>query len=154
MNHNKPNKSTMNIKLHITLQTPPADLDFALQKGPGSISHPVQKQRSQGQDLFFELTVKLKGDSQKDDLPDFKGDFVQGPLKGRFIYINIGASAGQAGVSNWRLKIPLGGITWETIDKLNADPNAAMETAVPGTGRNGAPNCATVKPFDGWHFRV
>jgi len=140
----------MNIKLHIILQTPPPGLDFALQKGSGSTSHPVQIQRSHGQDLFFELVVELKGDRQKDELPDFKGDFVQGPLKGRFIYIDIGASAGQAGASNWRLKIPLSGVSWEIIDKLTGNSSAVLETTVPGTGRNGAPNCATVKPFAGW----
>jgi Family of unknown function (DUF5990) len=30
------------------------------------------------------------------------------------------------------------------------DPAKVMETQVSGTGRDGGPNCATVKPFDGW----
>jgi len=25
-----------------------------------------------------------------------------------------------------------------------------METSIPGTGKDGGPNCATVKPFNGW----
>jgi hypothetical protein len=25
-----------------------------------------------------------------------------------------------------------------------------VETRVPGTGKNGEPTCATVKPFEGW----
>jgi Family of unknown function (DUF5990) len=29
--------------------------------------------------------------------------------------------------------------------------NKILETKVPGTGRDGGPNCATVKPFEGWN---
>jgi len=28
-----------------------------------------------------------------------------------------------------------------------------METHVPGTGKDGGSNCATVKPFGGWHLK-
>ena len=41
-------------------------------------------------------------------------------------------------------------ITWKDIDQLIANPNLIMETSVPGTGKDGGPNCATVKPFNGW----
>jgi len=77
---------------------------------------------------------------------------VQGPTNGRFIYIGIGTLAGQLG-SIWsrRLKIPLQGITWEMIEQLLDDSNSILETRVPGTGKDGTPNCATVKPFDGWY---
>ena len=44
-----------------------------------------------------------------------------------------------------RLKIPLRGITWNQIKK-----SRHLETRVPGTGKDGCPNCgATVKPFRG-----
>ena len=82
------------------------------------------------------------------------GHFVQGQAGNKFIYIDIGTYAGQTNTS-WarRLKIPLTGITWEDIDKLYANPNFILEASVPGTGRDGGPNCATVKPFNGWQLK-
>src|ERR1700753_4045663 len=102
----------MEIKLNIILISPPPGIDFALQKGSGSNFENIQKQRSGAGDLQFNLTVELKGDRQKDQLPDFLGPYVQGPVNGRFIYIDIGALAGQAKQQAWRLKIPLTRITW------------------------------------------
>jgi hypothetical protein len=141
----------MSISLRIILEKPPAGVDFGLQKGSGNNYQTVQTQGSGAGDLHFTLTVETKGDRQKDSSPDFKGPFVQGPAMGRFIYIDIGT---YAGISNsvWgrRLKIPLTGVAWDMIDRLNAYPKAILETHVPGTGKDGTPNCATVKPFDGW----
>jgi hypothetical protein len=48
------------------------------------------------------------------------------------------------------LKIPLAGITWMMLGEALADAQMVLETRVPGTGRDGSPSCATVKPFDGW----
>src|SRR5258705_5828098 len=142
------------VTLQITLIKPTKDVDFGLQKGSGNNYETVQKQRSDSQDLFFKFLVKVKGEKQKDLSPKFSGHFVQGPAGNKFIYIDIGTYAGQAN-TNWarRLKIPLTGITWKDIDKLNADPNFILETSVPGTGRDGGPNCATVKPFNGWQLK-
>ena len=76
---------------------------------------------------------------------------MQGPAGQRFVYIDIGTCAGQTGTP-WsrRLKIPLNGITWELVDRASTDARAVLESRVPGTGRDGGPNCATVKPFAGW----
>jgi hypothetical protein len=51
-----------------------------------------------------------------------------------------------------RLKIPLRDISSDTIRQMLADPSLVLETKVPGTGKDGGPNCATVKPFSGWHL--
>lgn len=122
--------------LRIILEKPPAGVDFGLQQGRGSNYETVQKQRSTGGDLTFQFDVGVKAG------PDFTGPFVQGPKGERFIYIDIGTCAGQTDTP-WsrRLKIPLRGIT-ETA--------GVLETRVPGTGRDGGPACATVKPFAGW----
>ena len=82
------------IPLVIVLQQPPAGVDFGLQKGSGNSYETVQKQRSVSGDLYFEFTVTLKRNKDSVDT-DFKGPFVQGPLKGRFVYIDIGTLAGQ-----------------------------------------------------------
>ena len=142
------------IILQIILIKPTRDVDFGLQKGSGNNYETVQKQRSDSKDLFFKFPVKVKGEKQKNLLPKFSGHFVQGPAGNKFIYIDIGTYAGQTNTT-WarRLKIPLTGITWKDIDKLNSSPGLILETSAPGTGRDGGPNCATVKPFDGWQLK-
>jgi hypothetical protein len=142
------------ITLQIILIKPTKNVDFGLQKGAGNNYETIQKQRSTGQDLLFKFPIKIKGERNKDPLPKFSGPFVQGPSGSKFIYIDIGTCAGQIGTA-WsrRLKIPLTGIDWKSIDKLITDTNSILEAIVPGTGRDGGPNCATVKPFDGWHLR-
>src|SRR5262245_12230378 len=132
------------LTLRIVLEKPPAGIDFGLQKGKGSLYDVEQKQRSSaGSDLTFEFTVRV-GESEKKE-PNFLGPYVQGPPKERFGYIDIGTLAGQHDTP-WsrRLKVPLVGITWKMVQA------GVLETHVPGTGRDGGPTCATVKPFDGW----
>lgn len=137
------------LTLRIVLEKPPAGVDFGLQKGWGSDYETIQKQRSTTKDLYFEFTVGLKG-SRKDAAPDFSGSLVQGLCGGRFVYLDIGTYAGQENTC-WsrRLKVPLSGITWDIIDRLG-NSRSILEARVPGTGKDGGPNCATVKPFDGW----
>ena len=135
------------ITLHIVLQKPPPGVDFGIQKGSGSKYDTVQKQRSASNDLHFEFTVAVR--KSKDSSPGFYGPFVQGTPADRFVYIDIGTFAGQAGTF-WsrRLKIPLKGITWEMIN--NSAAGSIIGTHIPGTGKDGGPTCGTIKPFDGW----
>ena len=127
------------LTLRIVLERPPKGVDFGLQKGRGSAYETVQTQRSKGQDLRFQFTAGVRG-------PALVGPFVQGPAGQRFVYIDIGTYAGQADTC-WsrRLKIPLTGIA---VDRIAA--TAILEARGPGTGKDGGPNCATVKPFGGW----
>jgi len=135
----------------IILQLPTPGVDFGLQKGQGREYETVQRQRSEPQkDLHFNFHLNIK--TAKDGSPDFHGPLVQGPPGARFVYIDIGKMAGQkTGYWERRLKIPLQGITREMIDLLLATPGAKLETRVPGTGKDGTPNCGTVKPFEGWN---
>ena len=138
------------LRLRIVLESPPAGVDFGLQLGKGTDYRTVQTQRSQGDDLRFDGTVTAKGD-RGDGPPNFLGPLTQGPPAGRFLYIDIGKSAGQAdSVWDRRLKVPLGGITWEMIEQVAADPELVLEARLPGTGRDGGPSCATVHPVHGW----
>lgn len=138
------------LTLRIILEKPPAEVDFGLQKGRGSDYETIQTQRSKDKDLHFEFTVRVK-ENRKDAIPGLLGPFVQGPPGGRFVYIDIGTYAGQKDtIWSRRLKIPLTGITWKMIDQLLADSKSVLETRVPGTGKDGGPTCATVKPFPGW----
>lgn len=138
------------ITLRIILIKPTPEVVFGLQKGSGSNYETVQKQISTSNDLAFTFTIKVKGNRSKDKLPKLSGSFVQGPADNRFVYIDIGTYAGQSNtVWSRRLKIPLTGITWKDIDSLYH--NSMLQTSIPVTGKDGGPNCATVKPFAGWH---
>lgn len=132
------------LKLRIVLEKPPAGVDYGLQKGRGNDYETVQTQRSTGKDLLFECVVGVK--TAKTGGPDFAGPFVQGPASGRFLYLDIGTYAGQT-ETPWsrRLKIPLSEISPAAVFE-----GRTLETRVPGTGKDGGPNCATVKPFAGW----
>jgi hypothetical protein len=134
------------LNLLIILENPPAGVDFGLQKGGGSNYETIQIQRSTTGNLSFEFSVRVR--EGKDGQPNFLGPFAQGPPHERFVYLDIGTLAGQTD-SCWtrRLKIPLRGITWELIEK-----EKTLEARVPGTGRDGGPSCATVKPFAGWRL--
>jgi len=139
------------VTLQIILIKPTPGVVFGLQKGSGSNYETVQKQIPTSNDLTFTFSIKVKGDKLKDKLPKLSGSFVQGSAD-KFVYIDIGTCAGQPDtIWSRRLKIPLTGITWRDIDSLPA--NLMLQTSVPGTGRDGGPNCATVKPFAGWHLK-
>ena len=85
------------------------------------------------------------------NLIDFSDVSIQGTVQERFIYINIGTSAGQiASIWTRRLKVPLRDITEEMVSKASQDETFCLETRVPAIGKDGTPNCATVKPFAGW----
>jgi uncharacterized protein DUF5990 len=139
------------ITLQIILIKPTPGVIFGLQKGSGSNYETVQKQSTTSNDLSFKFTINVKGDRLKEKLPKFSGSFVQGPADNKFVYIDIGTYAGQSDTI-WarRLKVPLTGITWKDIDSLSV--NSILQASVPGTGKDGGPNCATVKPFGGWHI--
>jgi hypothetical protein len=141
----------LQLPIRIILETPPAGVDYGIQKGSGNKYETIEKQRSEGRDLQFNFSVMIKNADPAS--PDFSGPFVQGPPGERFIYIDIGKAAGQFDTP-WsrRLKIPLKNILMETPDILSGTATNIMVTKVPGTAKDGGPNCATVKPFAGWYF--
>ncbi|HKE59808.1 MAG TPA: DUF5990 family protein [Pyrinomonadaceae bacterium] len=136
------------ITLRIVLLKPPAGCDFGVQKGSGNTYETIQTQRSKSGDLTFEFPVRVK--EGKNGAPNFLGPFAQGPADGRFVYLDIGTYAGQAG-TQWsrRLKIPLRDISWQTVAAA-LKSSKPLETRVQGTGRDGGPSCGTIKPFAGW----
>jgi hypothetical protein len=133
------------LTLRIVVEQPPAGVDFGLQKGAGSNYETVQTQRSEGKDLVFEFQPTIR-ESVSAVMAALGGPFIQGPPRRRFVYIDIGACAGQTG-SCWsrRLKIPLDGMPEKFLRT-----GGVLEARVSGTGRDGGPNCATVKEFQGW----
>jgi Family of unknown function (DUF5990) len=137
------------MKLRIILEKTPNNVGFGIQKGKGSQFEIEQYQLGNGQNLSFECAAQVK--KTTNGSMDFSGTSIQGTTQERFIYINIGTSAGQIG-SIWtrRLKVPLRGITETMISEASQDNSFCLETTVPAIGKDGTPNCATVKPFAGW----
>lgn len=140
------------LHFEIILTSPTPGVMFALQKGAAGDAETNQHQLAGKGDLHFTFPVQVKGDRSKDEFPKLSGSFVQGPANGKFVYINIGTYAGQVNTP-WsrRLKVPLTGITWKDVDAIGV--HGVLQAIVPGTGKDGGPNCATVKPFAGWHVK-
>lgn len=138
------------LSFSIILMNPTEGVEFGLQKGSGNKYETVQKQVAAKGDLHFEFVAEIR--MGKDGTYSFYGPFVQGPPAVRFVYIDIGTAAGQRS-SNWsrRLKIPLTGISDEFLKEVLNGSDKKLETTVPGIGRDGGPNCGTVKPFKGWY---
>lgn len=138
------------LSLKIVLERPTPGVDYGLQKGRGNDYETVQTQRAANKDLTFEFSVRISED--KDGKPNFLGPFAQGTAAGRFVYLDIGTYAGQQN-TGWsrRLKIPLVGIDWKSIEAA-AKSRKALEARVAGTGKDGGPTCGTIKPFTGWHI--
>lgn len=143
-------KSEFAVPLRIVLVEPPPGVDFGIQDGKGNNYKTIAVQRSKAGNLTLECTINVKG-NRADSPPIFVGSTAQGPPTGRFIYIDIGKSAGQID-SCWqrRIKIPLEGITWDMIDLVLNSPKRLLQATIPGTGKDGGPSCATVRPLDGW----
>lgn len=114
----KESKSEIAVPLRIVLVYPPAGVDFGIQEGKGNEYRTIAVQRSKAGNLTLDCTINVKG-NRSDGPPNFSGSISQGPPTGRFIYIDIGKSAGQFD-SCWqrRIKIPLEGITWDMIDSV------------------------------------
>jgi len=131
-----PKAASQTLTLRVVLTNPTAGVDFGLQQGHGSNCEIVQKQRSKGTDLTFELPVTVK--TGKEGEPDFSGPFVQGRAGDRFFYINIGTYAGQENTP-WgrRLKIPLSLIKGKLIRT-----GQTLSATIPGTDKEGGPSCA------------
>lgn len=140
------------LSLTIVLERPTAGVDYGLQKGRGNDYETVQTQRGANKDLTFEFSVRVN--EGKNGKPNFLGPFAQGNADGRFVYLDIGTYARQKN-TGWarRLKIPLIGIDWKSIDAATK-ARKPLEARVAGSGgRDGGPTCGTIKPFTGWHVR-
>ena len=139
--------------LRIIVVNSPMGVLFGLQEGKGGQYRTIQHQEGGNDPLRFELAVTIRNNSRS--IPDFFGEHVQGGPNERFIYLDIGTYAGQKNTEfSRRLKIPLYTIDRPTINHLIMNKDAMLETTVAGTGKDGGPNCGTVKPFNGWTIKT
>ncbi len=135
------------INLRILLQNPVDDMVYGLQKVKGIRYEIVQAQTGNRQDLTFRFVVQRK--QKNESAPSLTGPFVQGTSGNRFVYINIGSYAGQAGAPySGRLKVPIPEADFQ--DMLRSGSEYCWSCTVPGRTEDGKPVFATVKPFGGW----
>ena len=127
------------IPLRIVIDNPVDGVWHSLQAKDG---HPLDARRATAGDaLAFDFPVRVAPG------PKFFGDQVQREGKERrFVYIRVGQSAGDHG-SPWsrRMKIDIHDLPSDLLDGAAAG-DGTIEIVVDGTGKDGTPACATVRP--------
>lgn len=128
------------IPFRVIVDRPLSGVKTRVQKGKDELLEPALISDS-ALSFEFEISVDVGGD----DL-NFLGKFAQGPKDSRFVYVNSGTYAGQAGTA-WarRAKLSLMSITKQQIQNAIEDRESVIETTMPGVGRDGGPTCASVK---------
>ncbi|MES2096874.1 MAG: DUF5990 family protein [Pseudomonadota bacterium] len=131
------------IRMRIVVEQPVIGVLHSLQSGDTGILDP--KRSAGGEPLTFDFPVRIAPG------PKFFGDQVrrEGPER-RFVYIRVGQAAGDH-ASPWsrRMKIDIHDIEQALLDRAVA--GGVIEIVVNGTGKDGTPACATVKPN---HLRI
>jgi hypothetical protein len=127
------------IPMRIAIEQPVPDVLHSLQSGD---DRPLDPKRSAaGEPLAFDFPVRVAPG------PKFFGDQVrrEGPVR-RFVYIRIGQSAGDF-ASPWsrRMKVDIHDIEQDLLDRAVAG-QGRIELTINGTGKDGTPACATVRP--------
>lgn len=129
------------VTLRMTIHDPVPGVTYSLQDARSAPVGPVVATQAP---LSFDVPVRIAPG------PRFLGEFVrrEGPER-RFVYIAIGAQAGDA-ASAWsrRAKIdihdlPIGLLTEALAGKV-------LECLLPGREMDGGPACATLRPLNGW----
>ncbi|MES2986557.1 MAG: DUF5990 family protein [Pseudomonadota bacterium] len=127
------------IRMRIVIEQPVAGVLHSLQAGQDA---PLDPKGSNGEPLAFDFSVRVAPG------PKFFGDQVrrEGPER-RFVYVRIGTMARDP-LSPWtrRMKIDMHDIEQAMVDQAMAT-GGVIETRVHGTGKDGGPACATLRPI-------
>ena len=142
--------SAETLSLRITVVDPPPDILWALQLDRDEVVKPTFGTKTR---ISFDFTVDIVEDSSTAGFR-LRGPAVQGRPGERFVYLRIGAYAGQVGISaGWRAKIRLAGISRKLVAAVKAKRSGVLEVEFAGTSPKGGPACATV-PLLGAGWRV
>jgi hypothetical protein len=144
-------KKIETLPLRITVVDPPPNILWALQLGADELVIPTLNTKNR---ISFDFTVNVVEDSSSAGFR-LRGPAVQGRPGGRFVYLRIGAYAGQVGtVIARRAKIGLEGITSELVKEVRAKRSGVLEVRFAGADRKGDPACATVPLLGaGWQVK-
>lgn len=129
------------IRLRIVIENPVPGVMLSLQDKK---SQPVDAKLPGKGPVVFEFLIRIAAG------PKFFGEQVrsEGPER-RFVYVAIGAQAGQKGTP-WsrRMKIDIHDIPQALLDR--AAKGKTIEGVVNGTGKDGTPACATMTLKKPW----
>ena len=133
------------VPFRIVVFDPPPGVTFRLQSGRSDLVTPTSQSAAK---ITFDFTLRV--DRAADGQLRLLGPFAQGPPAKRFVYINSGKRAGQAGTF-WdrRAKVMLAGVNASLVEQATKT-GAVIETRIAGTGADGGPACATVPLLGGW----
>ena len=127
------------IAMLIVIVRPVTGVLHSLQEGDDRPLDP--KSSRAGEPLVFDFSVRVAPG------PKFFGDQVrrEGPVR-RFVYIRVGTYAGDLS-SPWsrRMKIDIHDID-EAMLARAVETGGVIETRLDGTGKDGSPACATLRP--------
>ncbi|MEO9132090.1 MAG: DUF5990 family protein [Sphingomonas sp.] len=133
---------TFELRLRVVMEHPPAGAVIALQRGASGKAELIGPVSASPEAFVFDFAVTVSG-AGPDGGPRFLGACVQGPLGGRFVYLNSGRYAGVPGATGGRrAKVPLGGISWALIEAVPAGERLTAHIAA--TARDGGVACASV----------
>ncbi|WHO40556.1 DUF5990 family protein [Sphingobium sp. AP49] len=128
------------LPMRIVIDQPVVGVAYSLQ---GKDGHPLDPQISRaGEALAFDFAIRVAPG------PKYFGDQVRREgAERRFVYIRVGQMAGDPD-SPWtrRIKIDIHDIEPALLDRAIAE-GGMIETRIIGTGRDGTPACATVRPI-------
>ena len=124
--------------MRLTVERPVAGVRHSLQD---KASKPVDPRTANAdEDLSFDFAIRIA------EGPKFYGEQVrsEGPER-RFVYVAVGQQAGDPG-TEWsrRMKIDIHDIRQSLLDAAAA--GAILEGRFAGTGADGTPACATIRP--------
>jgi Family of unknown function (DUF5990) len=147
----KKSNPTQTLPLRIVVVEPPPRTMYALQLGRDQHVAPTTSEPSR---VTFDFSVDVEEDSATGSFR-LRGPAVQGPLRGRFVYLGVRWIVPSTGLSTGgRVKVTLENITPAQIRSVLSHASSALEAEFEGTGRNGLPACASVKLIGGgWHVR-
>jgi hypothetical protein len=138
------------VSLRITVVDPPQSILWALQLGQDESVKPSSSTKTR---IYFDFTVEVVEDSSAAGFR-LRGAAVQGRPGARFVYLRIGAYAGQVGTHiARRAKIALEGINRKLLAAVKAKRSGVLEVQFEGKDSKGDPACATV-PLLGEGWRV
>jgi hypothetical protein len=138
----KPNKRTTEaLALRIVVMDPPPGIHWALQLGKADLVKPTATTKSR---ISFDFSVDVVPDASATGF-HLGGPAVQGRAGERFVYLCIGAYAGQLDTPiARRAKVRIEGIQRKHIAAAKAKRGGTLEVRFAGTDSKGGPACATV----------